>query len=177
MFSTKTSRDQPGRSRAPILHFLAPLFDQSGSSRAPICASGPVWKQLKSPKNMTKPCTNAVFNDLAASRQWCPTRSRLDPDCRLDPDWIHGSARTHSRTYFPPPRPTLALFRAPAVHQYPPILHQNGQSNLKPNGGSTKYNNILFLFKRSQTVLKLPQLQLPVVPHKAVAEVSNIGHL
>ena len=32
-------------------------------------------------------------------------------------------ARTHSRSYFFLPRPTLApifLFRAPAVHQYPP---------------------------------------------------------
>ena len=77
---------------------------------------------------------------------WCPTGSRLDPDwiptgqkrcpkmqklvpdwvptgSRRDPDWIHRSARTHSRTYFSLPRPTLApifLFRAPAVHQYPP---------------------------------------------------------
>ena len=77
---------------------------------------------------------------------WIPTGSRLDPDwiptgsrlaksgaqkcknwCptgfRRDPDWIHRLARTHSRTYFSLPRPTLApifLFRAPAVHQYPP---------------------------------------------------------
>ena len=50
-------------------------------------------------------------------KNWCPTGSRRDPD------WIHRLARTHSRTYFSLPRPTLApifLFRAPAVHQYPP---------------------------------------------------------
>ena len=94
------------------------------------------------------------------SRHWCPTGSRLDPDwiptgqkrcpkmqklvpdgiptrSRRDPDWIHRSARTHSRTYFSLPRPTLApifLFRAPAVHHFPPLLHQNGKSSLKPNG-------------------------------------------
>ena len=68
-----------------------------------------------------------------------PTRSRL----------IHRSARTHSRTYFSLPRPTLApifLFRAPAVHQYPPpLLHQNGKSSLKPNGGSTIYIYIFII--------------------------------
>ena len=72
-------------------------------------------------------------------KNWCPTGSRRDPD------WIHRSARTHSRTYFSLPRPTLApifLFRAPAVHQYPPLLHQNGKSSLKPNGGSTMYINL-----------------------------------
>ena len=66
---------------------------------------------------------------------WIPTGSRLDPDgpkavpknakigARLGPDWIHRLARNHSRTYVSLPRPTLApifLFRAPAVHQYPP---------------------------------------------------------
>ena len=92
------------------------------------------------------------FMNLAASRHWCPTGSRLAKSgaqkcknwcptgSRRDPDWIHRVARTHSRTYFSLPRPTLApifLFRAPAVHQYPPLLHQNGKSSLKPNGGST----------------------------------------
>ena len=39
---------------------------------------------------------------------------------RLDPDWIHGSARTHSRTM---PKPTFAVlcpYSCLAVHQYPP---------------------------------------------------------
>ena len=73
-------------------------------------------------------------------KNWCPTGSRRDPD------WIHRSARTHSHTYFSLPRPTLApifLFRAPAVHQYPPLLHQNGKSSLKPNGGSTSSISVL----------------------------------
>ena len=107
---------------------------------------------------MQKHCKNAIFYEfgclptlvpdwipigsrLAKSgaqkcKNWCPTGSRRDPD------WIHRSARTHSRTYFSLPRPTLApifLFRAPAVHQYPPLLHQNGKSSLKPNGGSTRH--------------------------------------
>ena len=124
---------QSGSSRAPIFEFLAPRLDLSGSSQ-----------------NHPKTCKNTAkmlfFMNLAASRHWCPTGSRLDPDwiptgsrlaksgaqkcknwcptgSRRDPDWIHRSARTHSRTYFSLPRPTLApifLFRAPAVHQYPP---------------------------------------------------------
>ena len=36
--------------------------------------------------------TCCFFMNLAASRHWCPTGSRLDPD------WIHGSARTPSCT-------------------------------------------------------------------------------
>ena len=135
---------QSGSSRAPIFEFLAPRLDLSGSSQ-----------------NHRKTCKNTAkmlcFMYLAASRHWCPTGSRLDPDwiptgsrldpdwiptgsrlaksgaqkcknwcptgSRRDPDWIHRLARTHSRTYFSFPRPTLApifLFRAPAVHQYPP---------------------------------------------------------
>ena len=104
----------------------------------------------KSPKNAQKHCKNAVFCAFGCLPtlvpDWIPTGSRLDPDwiptgqkrcpkmqklmpdwvptgSRRDPDWIHRSARTHSRTYFSLPRPTLApifLFRAPAVHQYPP---------------------------------------------------------
>ena len=120
---------------------------------------GPVGKQPNHPKTRKNPAKMLFFMRLAASRHWCPTGSRLDPDwpkavpknakigARLGPDGIptrsrliHRSARTHSRTYFSLPRPTLApifLFRAPAVHQYPPLLHQNGKSSLKPNGGST----------------------------------------
>ena len=122
---------------------------------------GPVGKQPKSPKNAQKHCKNAIFYEFGCLPtlvpDWIPTGSRLDPDwiptgqkrcpkmLKLVPDWVPtGSrldpARTHSRTYFSLPRPTLApifLFRAPAVHQYPPLLHQNGKSSLKPNGGST----------------------------------------
>ena len=113
---------QSGSSRAPIFEFLAPRLDLSGSSQ-----------------NHPKTCKNTAnmlfFMNLAASRHWCPTGSRLAKSgaqkcknwcptgSRRDPDWIHRSARTHSRTYFSLPRPTLApifLFRAPAVHQYPP---------------------------------------------------------
>ena len=97
-FRRKPVATQPGRSRAPILHFLAPLFDQSGSSRAPICASGPVWKQLKSPKNMTKPCTNAVFNEFGCFPtvvpDSIPTGSRLPTGPRLDP-WIGKNPLPH----------------------------------------------------------------------------------
>ena len=157
-----SSRDQSGPSRDPIghqfLHFWAPLLAsrdpvgiQSGSSRAPIFEflaprldmSGSSQNHPKTRKNTAK---MLFFMNLAASRHWCPTGSRLDPDwiptgqsgaqkcknwcptgSRRDPDEIPtgyiDSARTHSRTYFSLPRPTLApifLFRAPAVHQYPP---------------------------------------------------------
>ena len=65
---------------------------------------------------------------IPTGQKRCPKMQKLVPDwvptgTRRDPDWIHRSARTHSRTYFSLPRPTLApifLFRAPAVHQYPP---------------------------------------------------------
>ena len=135
---------QSGSSRAPIFEFLAPRLDLSGSSQ----------NHPKTCKNTTK---MLFFMNLAASRHWCPTGSRLAKSgaqkcknwcptgSRRDPDWIHRSARTHSRTYFSLPRPTLApifLFRAPAVHQYPPLLYQNGKSSLKPNGGSTTYIHI-----------------------------------
>ena len=151
---------QSGPSRDPIghqfLHFWAPLLD----SRDPVGIQSPIFEFLAprldlsgSSQNHPKTCKNTAkmlfFMNLAASRHWCPTGSRLDPDwiptgsrlaksgaqkcknwcptgSRRDPDWIqrcHRSARTHSRTYFSLPRPTLApifLFRAPAVHQYPP---------------------------------------------------------
>ena len=131
---------QSGFSRAPIFEFLAPRLDLLGSSQ----------NHPKTRKNTAK---MLFFMNLAASRHWCPTGSqqypkmlKLVPDwvptgSRRDPDWIHRSVRTHSRTYFSLPRPTLApifLFRAPAVHQYPPLLYQNGKSSLKPNGGSTR---------------------------------------
>ena len=131
-----------GSSRAPIFEFLAPRLDLSGSSQI-------TQKRAKTLQKCYFLCV------------WLPPDigARLDPDwpkavpknakigARLGPDGIptrsrliHRSARTHSRTYFSLPRPTLApifLFRAPAVHQYPPLLHQNGKSSLKPNGGST----------------------------------------
>ena len=146
---------QSGPSRAPILNFWAPLLAsrdpvriQSGTNfRVFGTTFGPVGKQPKCPKsqkNVQKHCKNAVFMNLAASRQWCPTGSRLDPD------WpkavpknakigarIHRSARTHSRTYFPLPRPTLALiflFRAPAVHQYPPSCTKTAKAVLSQTG-------------------------------------------
>ena len=138
-----SSRDpvgtQSGPNRAPILAFLGTAFGQSGSSRAPIFEffaprldlSGSSQITQKRAKTLQKCCFLCI---------WLPPDigARLDPDwpkavpknakigARLgpdDPDWIHRSARTHSRTYFSLPRPTLApifLFRAPAVHQYPP---------------------------------------------------------
>ena len=141
---------QSGSSRAPILEVLAPRLDLSGSSQ----------NHRKTRKNTAKMLFFCEFGCLPTLvPDWIPTGSRLDPDwiptgqkrcpkikkiaSRRDPDSIHKLARTHSRTYFSLPRPTLApifLFRAPAVHQYPsPLLHQNGKSSLKPNGGSTIY--------------------------------------
>ena len=143
---------QSGPSRDPIghqfLHFWAPLLAsrdpvgiQSGTNfRIFGTTFGPVGKQPKSPKNMQKHCKNAIFYEFGCLPtlvpDWIPTGSRLAKSgaqkcknwcltgSRRDPDWIHRLARTHSRTYFSLPRPTLApifLFRAPAVHQYPPL--------------------------------------------------------
>ena len=163
VFLKKPGRDPIGHQ---FLHFWAPLLasrdpvgSQSGTNfRIFGTTFGPVGKQPKSPKNMQKHCKNAIFYEFGCLPtlvpDWIPTGSRLAKSgaqkcknwcptgSRRDPDWIHRSARTHSRTYFSLPRPTLApifLFRAPAVHQYPPLLHQNGKSSLKPNGGSTKH--------------------------------------
>ena len=121
-------------------HRFWPVGIQSGTNfRIFGTTFGPVGKQPKSPKNMQKHCKNAIFYEFGCLPtlvpDWIPTGSRLAKSgaqkcknwcptgSRRDPDWIHRSARTHSRTYFSLPRPTLApifLFRAPAVHQYPP---------------------------------------------------------
>ena len=121
-------------------HRFWPVGIQSGTNfRIFGTTLGPVGKQPKSPKNAQKHCKNAIFYEFGCLPtlvpDWIPTGSRLAKSgaqkcknwcptgSRRDPDWIHRSARTHSRTYFSLPRPTLApifLFRAPAVHQYPP---------------------------------------------------------
>ena len=151
VFLKKPGRDpvgtQSGPNRAPIFAFLGTAFGQSGSSRAPIFEF--LAPRLDLSGSSQFGCLPTLVPDwiptgsrLAKSgaqkcQNWCPTGFRRDPD------WIHRLARTHSRTYFSLPRPTLApifLFRAPAVHQYPPLLHQNGKSSLKPNGGSTIFN-------------------------------------
>ena len=91
----KTSRDpvgtQSGRSRAPTLHFWAPLLGsrdpvgiQSGTNfRVFGTVFGPVGKQLKSPKNVPKPSKNAVL------WIWLPP----DIGAQLDPDWIPPGSR------------------------------------------------------------------------------------
>ena len=161
---------QSGPNRAPIFAFLGTAFGQPGSSRDPVGHQFSnfwhhVWtcrEAAKITEKHAKTLQKCYFlciwlpPDIGArlDPDWIPTGSRLAKSgaqkcknwcptgCRRDPDWIHRLARTHSRTYFSLPRPTLApifLFRAPAVHQYPPLLHQNGKSSLKPNGGSTIY--------------------------------------
>ena len=90
---------------------------------------------------------------LAASRQvqkwcqklqnWCLTASRKN------------ALPHHLRPYFPL-RPTLApifLFRAPAMHQPLPLLHQNGKSSLEPNGGSMFVQDLGLHFMAEQDLL------------------------
>ena len=158
VFLKKPGRDpvgtQSGPNRAPIFAFLGTAFGQSGSSRAPIFEFlAPRLDLSGSSQNHPKTCKNTAkmlfFMNLAASRHWCPTGSRLAKSgaqkcknwcptgSRRDPDWIHRSARTHSRTYFSLPRPTLApifLFRAPAVHQYPPPCTKTAKAVLSQTG-------------------------------------------
>ena len=113
-------------------------------------------KRAKTIKNTAKSCFLWIWlpPDIGArlyadwiptGQKRCPKMQKLVPDwvptgSRQNPDSIHRSARTHSRTYFSLPRPTLApiFFSAhqPCTNT-PPLLHQNGKSSLKPNGGST----------------------------------------
>ena len=128
-------------------HRFWPVGIQSGSSRAPISNFWHhVWtcrEAAKITEKHAKTLQKCYFlwiwlpPDIGArlDPDWIPTGSRLAKSgaqkcknwcptgSRRDPDWIHRLARTHSRTYFSLPRPTLApifLFRALAVHQYPP---------------------------------------------------------
>ena len=71
---------QSGSSRAPIFEFLAPRLDLSGTSQ----------NHPKTRKNTAK---MLFFMNFAASRHWCPTGSRLDPD------WIP-TAKTSKCRYF-----------------------------------------------------------------------------
>ena len=118
---------QSGPNRAPIFAFLGTAFGQSGSSRAPIFEflaprldlSGSSQNHPKTRKNTAK---MLFFMNLAASRHWCPTGSRLDPKCknwcptgsRRDPDEIRtGSIDRQEPTpapIFPFPDPPLPLF-------------------------------------------------------------------
>ena len=139
-----SSRDVGGHQFCTFWHHFWPVGIQSGTNfRVFGTTFGLGGKQLKSPKNV--PCKNAFFfMNLAASRHWCPTGSRLN-------------LRTHSRTYFPLPRPTLApifFFRAPAVHQYPPsctktakaVLSQTGVLQLLINKYIYIYNMCIYIY-------------------------------
>ena len=150
-----TAFGQSGSSRDPVAIQSGTNFRIFGTT------FGPVGKQPKSPKNMQKHCKNAIFYEFGCLPtlvpDWIPTGSRLDPDwpkavpknakigARLGPDGIlTGSIDRQEPTpapIFPFPDPPLPLFSFSA-HQpctnTPPLLHQNGKSSLKPNGGSTK---------------------------------------
>ena len=168
---------QSGPSRDPIghqfLHFWAPLLAsrdpvgiQSGTNfRIFGTTFGPVGKQPNHPKTRKNTAKMLFFMNLAASRHWCPTGSRLAKSgtqkcknwcptgSRRDPDEIPtGSIDRLEPTpapIFPFPDPPLPLFSFSA-HQpctnTPPLLHQNGKNSLKPNGGSTKYNLYIYIF-------------------------------
>ena len=156
---------QSGPNRAPILAFLGTTFGQSGSSRAPIFEflaprldlSGSSQITQKRAKTLQKCYFLCIWlpPDIGA-RHWCPTGSRLAKSSaqkcknwcptgyRRDPDEIPtGSIDRQEPTpapTFPFTDPPLPLFSFSA-HQpctnTPPLLHQNGKSSLKPNGGST----------------------------------------
>ena len=77
-------------------------------------------------------------------KNWCPTGSRRDPD-EIPTGSIDRQGPTPA-PIFPFPDPPLPLFsfsaRQPCTNT-PPLLHQNGKSSLKPNGGSTIYTYIM----------------------------------
>ena len=152
-FEETQSGSQSGPSRTPILHFWAPLL----ASRDPVGHQfSSFWHHVctcreaaKITKKRAKNCFLWIWlpPDIGArlDPDWIPTGQKRCPKMQKlvphgvptgswrDRDWIHRSARTHSRTYFPLPRPTLApifLFRAPVLHQYPPSCTKTAKAVL-----------------------------------------------
>ena len=189
---------QSGPNRAPIFEFLGTAFGQSGSSRDPIFEflaprldlSGSSQNHPKTRKTTPK---MLFFMNLAASRHWCPTRSRLDPDwpkavpkkcknwcptgSRQDPDEIPTGSIDRQEPSpgpaFPFPDPPLPLFSFSA-HQpctnTPPLLHQNGKSSLKPNGGST---NVITSPRHHIVTSPSPHHHITTPPHYLVTTSSS----
>ena len=158
VFLKKPGRDpvgtQSGPNRAPIFAFLGTAFGQSGSSRAPIFEFlAPRLDLSGSSQNHRKTCKNTAkmlfFMNLAASRHWIPTGSRLDPDwakavpknakigARLGPDGIligknplphlFFPSQTHPCPYFPFPRTSRAPIPPPSCTKtVKAVLSQTG---------------------------------------------------
>ena len=158
VYLKKPSRDPIGPSRDPVGHQFSSFWHHVWTCRED--------GQPKTCKNNQKHCKELFFMNLAASRHWCPTGCRLYADwiptgsrlaksgaqkcknwcptgSRRDPDKIPTLSIDRQEPtpapIFPFPDPPLPLFFS--AHQpctnTPPLLHQNGKSSLKPNGGST----------------------------------------
>ena len=144
-------------------HRFWPVGIQSGSSRDPVGHQfSNFWHHVWTCREAAK-----VTEKHAKTLQkcyflwiWLPPDigSRLDPDwpkavpknakigARLGPDGIlTGSIDWQEPTPAPifrfpdPPLPPFSFSAHQPCTNTPPLLHQNGKSSLKPNGGSTRY--------------------------------------
>ena len=147
---------QSGTNFSIFGHRFWPVGIQSGTNfRIFGTTFGPVGKQPNHPKTRKNPAKMLFFMRLAASRHWCPTGSRLDPDqkrcpkmqklvpdwvptgSRRDPDWSIDRQEHTPAPIFPFPDPPLPLFSFSA-HQpctnTPPSCTKTAKAVLSQTG-------------------------------------------